>query len=266
MKSPYPPYARLFVLLSQDRTRNIVLRRGPSRQVACFLWNRKNDTFELGQWLKGKVYDHRSDISPDGKHWIYLAMSAKNADTWTAVSRTPWFTALDYYPWCGLFLNNFSYQLNGSGAQNGQRRNSGLNDMKSTGRKDGVGRMHWGTLHLRRLLRDGWEHISSPYDTGDHLTRVSKHISTKWTLVKCIGGGQRENRSLDQEKHELINRHDGTVIKFHHWEWADLDEGKIVFAMHGCMHRAPISRQKGIGRSKRIHDFNGYKFEQRTMP
>ena len=59
------PPARLFCALSQNKEYNIVLRRGPSRQVAVFGWNRNNDTFQLGQWLKGKVYDHRLDISPE---------------------------------------------------------------------------------------------------------------------------------------------------------------------------------------------------------
>ena len=45
------PPARLFVALSQNKKRNVVFRRGPSRHIATFLWNRETDKFTLGQWL-----------------------------------------------------------------------------------------------------------------------------------------------------------------------------------------------------------------------
>jgi cytochrome bd-type quinol oxidase subunit 2 len=32
----------------------------------------------VGQWLKGRIYERRSDLSPDGKHLIYFAMNGLN--------------------------------------------------------------------------------------------------------------------------------------------------------------------------------------------
>ena len=42
--------ARLHILLARHSPLAVVIRRGPSKQVCTLLWNRENDTFELGQW------------------------------------------------------------------------------------------------------------------------------------------------------------------------------------------------------------------------
>ena len=67
--------ARIHVLLARDSPRAVVIRRGPSKEVASILWDRSSDEFSLGQWLKGRIYEMRSDISPDGEYWIYFAMN-----------------------------------------------------------------------------------------------------------------------------------------------------------------------------------------------
>ena len=60
--------ARLHVLLASGSSRAVVLRRGPSGAVASFLWDRRDDSFALGQWLRGRIYERRADLSPDGRH------------------------------------------------------------------------------------------------------------------------------------------------------------------------------------------------------
>ena len=90
--------ARIHILLASDAPMGVVIRRGPSKSVATMLWNRRNDTFELGQWLKGRIYERRSDLSPDGKHLIYFALNGKWQSTvggsWTAISRAPYLKAI----------------------------------------------------------------------------------------------------------------------------------------------------------------------------
>lgn len=112
--------ARIHVLLAQKSPQAIVIRRGPSRQTAVIGWDRSDDSFTVGQWFMGKIYHYRSDLSPDGRYWIYFAMSA-HGQTWTAVAKTPYLKALDFYPkgdaWNGggLFSCNKSYWLNEGG-------------------------------------------------------------------------------------------------------------------------------------------------------
>src|SRR6267378_7912415 len=57
--------ARLHVLLAREAKIGLVIRRGPSKSVCTVLWNRERDTFKLGQWMRGRIYERRCDLSPD---------------------------------------------------------------------------------------------------------------------------------------------------------------------------------------------------------
>lgn len=58
--------ARLQIILAHNSPQALVIRRGPSRYTAVIGWDRKTDTFQVGQWLKGKIVD--ADISPNGRY------------------------------------------------------------------------------------------------------------------------------------------------------------------------------------------------------
>ena len=92
MNNPIPP--RLHILLARESTKAVIIRRGPSKQVGLFGWDRKTDVITMGQWLKGRIYELRCDLSPDGRHMIYFAMNGRWNDpvsmgSWTAISRAP---------------------------------------------------------------------------------------------------------------------------------------------------------------------------------
>ena len=65
--------ARLHAILARRGSYAVVFRRGPSNKVALIGWDRRHDIFTLGQWLRGRIYPLRSDLSPTGKHLIYFA-------------------------------------------------------------------------------------------------------------------------------------------------------------------------------------------------
>lgn len=69
--------ARLHVLLARDTKVGLVIRRGPAKSVCTVLWNRERDTFKLGQWMRGRIYERRCDLSPDGTRFIYFAMNGR---------------------------------------------------------------------------------------------------------------------------------------------------------------------------------------------
>ena len=96
MTGPHP--ARLHVLLARDATTAVILRRGPSRHTALVGWDRRTDRFTVGQWFYGRVYERRSDLSPDGRHLVYFAMNARwdarARGSWTAISKAPYLKAL----------------------------------------------------------------------------------------------------------------------------------------------------------------------------
>jgi len=114
--------ARLHVLLASDSKVGVVFRRGPSKSVCSVLWNRRTDEFKLGQWLHGRIYERRSDISPDGRFLIYFAMNGKweseTKGSWTAISKVPWLKAIvllgkgDCWSGGGLFTSENKYWLN----------------------------------------------------------------------------------------------------------------------------------------------------------
>src|SRR5512137_1328983 len=96
---PTPP-ARLHVILAREAPLALVIRRGPAKQVCTILWNRRTDEFTLGQWLKGRIYEDRCDLSPDGRYFIYFAFGGRpqrQYKAWTAVSRAPWLKAIALY-------------------------------------------------------------------------------------------------------------------------------------------------------------------------
>src|SRR5437660_5414220 len=114
--------ARLHVLLASKAPRSVIIRRGPSNSVCTILWDCLCDRFQLGQWLKGRIYERRSDLSPDGKYLIYFAKNAKwsseTKGSWTAISRAPYLKAIalfakgDCWNGGGLFTGNRTYWLN----------------------------------------------------------------------------------------------------------------------------------------------------------
>src|SRR5262245_42154320 len=117
--------ARLHVLLAREARVGLVIRRGPAQSVCTVGWDRINDTFRLGQWMHGRLYERRADLSPDGNHFIYFARnfsrrtSEQTKGTWTAISKVPYLKAISLFGkgdcWCGggLFLSNRKYWLNG---------------------------------------------------------------------------------------------------------------------------------------------------------
>lgn len=112
---------RVYALLARDRPRAVIFRRGPSKQVLVLGWRTDNDTFYLGQWLKGRIYERRCDLSPRGQRLVYFAAKFRGSYySWTAVSRPPYLTALALWPkadtWGGggLFASEDELLLNHS--------------------------------------------------------------------------------------------------------------------------------------------------------
>ena len=69
--------ARVHIILAREAQTAIAIRRGPSKSVCIIGWDRRRDIFTVGQWLRGRIYERRCDLSPEGKHFIYFAMNGK---------------------------------------------------------------------------------------------------------------------------------------------------------------------------------------------
>ncbi len=91
------------MLLARDAPVGIVLRRGPSAWARVSRWHTDTDTLEHGAWFRGRLYEEKCDVSPDGALLVVAAFQGRRlgteaTDSWTAVSRAPWLHALALWP------------------------------------------------------------------------------------------------------------------------------------------------------------------------
>ena len=94
---------RLSVLFARSAPVAAILRRGPSRWTQIIAWDTDRDTFTDGAWFKGRIYEEKCDLSPDGRLLLYFVHAGRSrpgyTDSWTGVSRLPWLFALGLWPW-----------------------------------------------------------------------------------------------------------------------------------------------------------------------
>ncbi len=94
---------KLFVIPAREEPIAVILRRGPSRWYHVIQWNTRDDSFVHGAWIKGRIYEHKCDVSPNGRFCVYLVLQGSRCQTefthaWTAVSRVPWLHSLVVWP------------------------------------------------------------------------------------------------------------------------------------------------------------------------
>ena len=146
------PVVRLHLYFARNAPLAVIVRQGPTRQYRMILWDRSDDTFTDGQWLRKNLYPERCAISPDGRHFLYFMLDGQwGSDAegaYTVISRPPYWTAVALFPegstWGGggVFLDDRHYLAAG--------------DADIIGRDDGLVRLHWGdtgqgcTTGLRR--------------------------------------------------------------------------------------------------------------------
>src|SRR6266700_2084877 len=161
---------RLFCRLARQAPVGLIIRRGPNPWVQLSLWHTDTDEIEYGQWFRGGLPEGRCDLSPDGSLFIYFATKYGRAqfNTWTAISRPPYFTALALWPlgdsWGGggLFVDERTVLLGHNpdvaSALEGHRPPPWLKVS-----------MHTGSISLshERLLRDGWIRLQEGRQSPD---------------------------------------------------------------------------------------------------
>ena len=275
MAQPFP--ARLHGLLARDAPVGVVLRRGPSNAVATFLWDRATDTFQLGQWVRARVYERRSDLSPDGRHLIYFARTARwqseTKGSYTAISRAPWLKAValfgkgDCWNGGGLFTTKDCYWLNdGCG-------HFTLHDSAEV-RRDEKFRAEGGyggeclSVYYPRLLRDGWSRKEPAGATiSERIDVFEKPLPQGWVLRKYAHADVDHpvGTSCYWDTHELDHPALGRRLTFPKWEWAERDGETLVWAEEGRLHRAALD-EAGLEDARVLYDFNEMKFEARPAP
>jgi hypothetical protein len=89
-----------------------VVRRGPTDWSHLGRWDVTDGAYEPGSWIRANLYPQRCDLSPDGRWFAYFTANSSPAsleggwdagDTYLAVSRLPWLTALAAWGTCGTW-------------------------------------------------------------------------------------------------------------------------------------------------------------------
>lgn len=264
--------ARLHVMFARKSRKALVLRRGPARHVATFLWDRSKDVFEIGQWLKGRIYEDNCDLSPDGKHFLYFALNGhwegEAQGAWSAISRTPYLKALVLYPkgdtWGGggLWIDNKTLWLHGCHDEPLQRLPKRFSLQDEIPYKEKV------SIRQFKLLRGGWV-FSRDYARADERVRsFEREIQNGWVLVKhCYYQYEtpKDQFTNSWEEHELHSTRTGETIDCSDWQWADWDRHRLVWATNGVLYTGRIDSE-GLNETKMLFDFNPLTFERIKAP
>ncbi len=270
--------ARIHVLLARNASTGVVIRRGPSKRVCTIGWHRRTDEFKVGQWLKGRIYERRSDLSPDGKYLIYFAMNgawkSETQGSWTAISRAPYLKAVglwakgDCWHGGGLFTADDSYWINSGPYPYREIRTPDwlcrVGDYPGQG---DYGSECRGVYYLR-LQRDGWTLVAQcRVAKRDTIDVFEKPIDATWTLRKLarVNADDRAGNGGYFDEHELVNRNTGAATDCRSWEWADLDGTRLVWSDVGKLYAGRVT-EDGLGQTTLLCDFNPMEFEPLTAP
>jgi hypothetical protein len=235
--------ARLHVFLARDAPVGVVLRRGPAAWARLSLWHTDTDLFEHGQWLRGRVFERRCDVSADGSLFVaFIRTNAarlrpdQRADTWIAISRPPYFTALALWwvggTYCtgGLFPERRSVWVGWNDGPDQGSLPSWLERSSTIPHVDSTNNWTDRTVLHNRLLRDGWQpRVEPARETWEHR---SPHEPL--TLVfRELGWNPRATGGPHQVEYALRTQN-GVVEDLPDVTWADWDQrGRLIIVQHG---------------------------------
>lgn len=275
---------RLYVLLARKSPLAVVFRRGPSKQVLALVWDTSNDVIRSGQWFKGRIYERRCDLSPSGEKLLYFAAKyGSPLDTWTAISRPPYLTALalwakgDAWGGGGLFRDEQTVELNHRQGETTLAPNFQLpKGFTVDPFGEHPGRGEDGPILAARMIRDGWV-LREPGNVTEHSWRAdiawtfAKHqVWTKtrgsWTIeLRLLGISERDGPWYVIE-HRLLNESGQETLRFGRSDWADWSRGgDLLLARAGRLFRVPV-RRKHLGTLKEIADLRTLRFSNVAAP
>jgi hypothetical protein len=254
---------RLVVYLAREAPLGVVLRRGPSDWVRLSLWHTDTDEFAHGQWMRGRVYERRADLSAEGSLFVYFARRASGPDqagrdTWVAVSRPPFFTALalwfvggtyhtgGYFPERETVWAGFGAGMPDQGVLPAWLRPA----PNLPPYVDRTNNWPERTVWLNRLLRDGWARVPDERPETWRRLDPSGRLWLEMTIrseadFTAYGGPF-------VVEYALVPVAGDEIVPLGPATWADWDQtGRLVLARDGCLWNALPA-----GESTLIADFN----------
>ena len=266
-RGPIP--ARVFFILAREAPLAVVFRRGPSRWVQLLKWRTDTDTFESGQWFHGRIYERRSDLTPDGSLMIYFANKINERTledeeytyAWTGVSKPPFLTALALWPkgdcWHGggAFTDGNTVVLNHKADVAASHPKHKPGPLKVI-LKDHV-HGEDDPIFSERLQRDGWaprqewivENRGYPqlFSTVQPEIREKRQPNGRYSLQLKRAISRLEY----SEEFVIVDREGGSRTRIERASWADWDQqGRLVFAVDGKLMSALIDKSGSLSHHK----------------
>jgi hypothetical protein len=241
---------RLSVFVARDAPIGVVLRRGPSNWARLTLWHTETDEFEPGQWLSGRVFERRSDISPDGRLFAYFvrketakAMREVGADSWIAVSRPPWFTALALWAIGGTYCTGPCFPESGKiflggieGAPDKGVLPRWLKPAKTPQFVDHTPDWTDRTVYFSRLLRDGWTPIPDTQAAFPWWEHASPDARSTLVMMPRSDGDFTSYGGRHVTEYAVRDETTGAVHDLGRATWADWDHrGRLMIARDGAL-------------------------------
>ena len=263
MNEVLQPQTRLYCIFAREAPFAVVFRRGPSKRVLLVAWHTNTDEFHEGQWLKGRIYERRCDLSPNGRRLIYFAADYKKPYfSWTAVSRPPYLTALALWPkgdgWGGggLFEKENTILLNHRAAEMSLAEGFTLPrhlQIKPLGQN--AGRGEDSPIMDVRLKRDGWRAVQDGeaiehgigaaiwVEFSPPIVWSKRHPqSRRYELQMHIQGLHKRDGPWYVIEHIVIDRETGSAISLGRTDWADwCHSGDLLFAKEEKIFRLGFS-------------------------
>jgi hypothetical protein len=269
---------RLFVLLAREAPVAVVFRRGPSGQVLLVRWNLQKDTFEAGQWLKGRIYEERCDLSPRGDRLVYFAANWKEPfRTWTAVSRPPYLTALAIWPkgdtWGGGgFFEDQDTLLLAHDASQCFTDGPPPTAIKVRPLTSG-GYALEGPIFFHRLTRGGWRLVQElsgkPRKQPEIWSKECPKYASRPELRMYSEGVREKNGPWYVRRFELVGP-EGDAVALGRADWADWSsDGDLLLARAGKIHRLPrnaTGADDPWSAARELVDLSSLSFEGRAAP
>jgi hypothetical protein len=283
-------HVRIYAILAQKAPLAVVFRRGPSKSVLLMKWNTSNDKIEFGQWFRGRIYERRCDLSPEGDLLLYFAANYRRPFySWSAISRPPFLTALALWPkgdgWGGggHFLSKNRIALNHRAGEMVLAGNSALPrrvTVEPFGKRSG-----WGEdnpIWSERLKRDGWTLVSYPTAKKEKWgakvwiefkppitwRKPNPVYPKRYALEMSILGLKERDGPMYLTEHSVVRNRD-EVDNIGRTDWADWSQsGDLLFAMDGCLYRVPCKDESlaHLEDAVKVADFTRLRFENREAP
>jgi hypothetical protein len=285
MAAPPDPSTRIFGVSARAAPRVVLIRRGPTKHVLLLTWDTRKHEFHAGQWFKGRIYEERCDLSPQGDKLIYLAANHKgDLQSWTTVSRPPFLTALALWPnmgtWGGggLFESDRVIAINSCypavTPRSGVRIPKGIRVVPIA---RWAGRGEDDPIRTLRMKRDGWELA----DAGEtKVYRTTKPYSweferpERWRkrrgnliLERRLLGIHEINGPWYAREHYLLDGQENILLALGRSDWADWSQsGELLFAREGRVHRVVIGAGGAPGEPDELIDLRALRFEEVPPP